>query len=249
MTIVERLRAAGCVFAEDEAALLHEAASADALEALVLRRIAGEPLEVLLGWALFRGLRVAVRAGVFVPRVRTELLVEQALPLAPPGAVVVDLCCGSGAVGAALVAASPGIEIWASDIDPVAADCARLNLPAGRVRLGDLFDALPAELRGRIDLVVVNAPYVPSDAIALMPPEARLHEPRFTLDGGADGLDLHRRIAATAAGWLVPGGTVIIESSRLQSGATAEAFESAGFATRVAHSDELDGTAVVARLR
>ena len=249
MTFVERLRAAGCVYAEDEAALLEEAATGDALEALVQRRLAGEPLEVVLGWASFRGLRIAVEAGVFVPRARTEVLVEQALPLALPAAVVVDLCCGTGAVGAALLAASPDIEIWASDIDPVAAACARRNLPADRVLQGDLFAALPESLRGRIDLLVVNAPYVPTDAIALMPPEARDHEPLFTLDGGADGLDLHRRIFDQAPGWLVPGGTLLIESSELQSPASAAALEAAGFATRIVHSDELDGTAVIGTLR
>ena len=249
MTLVERLRAAGCVFAEDEAALLEEAATGDALERLVQRRVAGEPLEVVLGWALFRGLRVAVDAGVFVPRVRTEVLVEQALPLVRAGSVVVDLCCGTGAVGAALLAASPGIEVWASDIDPVAVACARRNLPADRVSQGDLFDALPDALRGRIDVLVVNAPYVPTDAIALMPPEARDHEPLFTLDGGPDGLDLHRRIAAEAPGWLVPGGSLLIESSERQSPVTAAVLEAAGFSTRIVHSDEVDGTAVIGTLR
>lgn len=249
MTLVERLRAAGCVFAEDEAALLEQAATGDVLEDLVQRRVAGEPLEVVLGWALFRGLRVAVEAGVFVPRMRTEVVVEQALPLVRPGSVVVDLCCGSGAVGAALFAASPGIEIWASDIDPVAVACARRNLPSDRVFEGDLFGALPSTLRGRIDVLVVNAPYVPTEAIALMPPEARDHEPLFTLDGGADGLDLHRRIAAEAPGWLVPGGSLLIESSEQQSPVSAAALEAAGFATRIVHSEELDGTAVIGTLR
>ncbi|MGV8884946.1 MAG: putative protein N(5)-glutamine methyltransferase [Microbacteriaceae bacterium] len=249
MTLVERLRAAGCVYAEDESVVLQDAATGEALESLVLRRIAGEPLEVLLGWALFGGLRVAVRAGVFVPRARTEVLVAHALPLCSAGAVVVDLCCGSGAVGAALLAASPGITIWASDIDPVAAACARLNLPPARVLVGDMFDALPEALRGAIDVVVVNAPYVPTEAIALMPPEARLHEPRFTLDGGPDGLDLHRRIAAQASGWLSPTGTVLIESSHRQSPSTAAVFEAAGFATHIVHEPDVDGTAVIATRR
>src|SRR5919198_868550 len=104
--IVSRLRAAGCVFAEDEALLLISAAgSPGELAAMVDRRIAGLPLEHVLGWAEFCGLRIAVDPEVFVPRRRTELLVRQAIALARPGAVVVDLCCGSGAVGAALAAA------------------------------------------------------------------------------------------------------------------------------------------------
>ena len=107
--VVRRLRAAGCVFAEEEARLLGEAAATTAdLEALVARRVAGEPLEQLLGWAEFCGLRIAVAPGVFVPRRRTEFLVETAVALVHAGAVVLDLCCGSGAVGAALLAAVPG---------------------------------------------------------------------------------------------------------------------------------------------
>src|SRR3954463_6070240 len=97
--VVARLRAAGCVFAEGEAQLLLSEAGAGAeVDVLVARRVAGEPLEQVLGWAECRGLRIAVAPGVFVPRRRTELLVEEALSLARPGAVVVDLCCGSGAL-------------------------------------------------------------------------------------------------------------------------------------------------------
>src|SRR3954462_3557379 len=106
--VVARLRAAGCVFAEDEARLLLAGAAPDALDALVARRVAGEPLEPLLGWAEFCGLRVAVAPGVFVPRRRTEALVEEAVALFRPGAVVVDLCCGSGALGLAVAASGGG---------------------------------------------------------------------------------------------------------------------------------------------
>src|SRR5262245_29444624 len=127
--IVNRLRAAGCVFAEDEARLLVGAARSPAdLAAMVDRRAAGLPIEYVVGWAEFAGLRVAVAPGVFVPRRRTEFLVDQAAALTRPGAVVVDLCCGSGAVGAALAAAVEGIELHAADIDPAAVRCARRNL-------------------------------------------------------------------------------------------------------------------------
>ena len=129
VAVVRRLRAAGCVFAEDEARLLlAEARTADQLDALVERRVAGEPLEHLLGWAEFAGLRIAVGPGVFVPRRRTEVLVAEAVALARPGAVVVDLCCGSGAVGVAVASAVPGIELHAADVDPAAVACARANL-------------------------------------------------------------------------------------------------------------------------
>ncbi|MCW2801527.1 MAG: hemK [Aeromicrobium sp.] len=246
--VVDRLRAAGCVFAEDEAALLIEAASGSELEALVARRVGGEPLEYVLGWAGFCGLRISVEAGVFVPRRRTEFLVEQALELAAPEAIVVDLCCGTAAVGAALLAARPGIELHVADIDPVAIRCARRNVePEGHVHEGDLYEPLPASLRGRVDVLVVNAPYVPTDAIALMPPEARLYEAHSALDGGADGLDIQRRVAVEAPEWLAPGGHLLIETSVQQAPQTVEAFERAGLVARTAHSDEVEGTVVIGR--
>jgi len=191
--IVTRLRAAGCVFAEDEAQLLSSAARTPAdLAAMVDRRAAGLPIEHVLGWAQFCGVRIAVDPGVFVPRRRTEFLVHHAAELTPERAVVVDLCCGSGALGGALVAAAGGadrVELHAVDIDPAAVRCARRNLTGagGRVYQGDLCEPLPATLRGRVDLLVANVPYVPTEAIGMLPPEARLHEPRVALDGGADG--------------------------------------------------------------
>ncbi|BDZ47406.1 putative protein N(5)-glutamine methyltransferase [Naasia aerilata] len=247
--VVARLRAAGCVFAEDEARLiLDEAAGPDEVESLVARRASGEPLELVLGWAEFRGLRIRVAPGVFVPRRRTELLAREAIRAAFPGAVVVDLCCGTGAVAAAVAAAVPGTELHAADVDPAATACARENLGArGRVHTGDLFDALPPSLRGRIDVLAANAPYVPSDAIALMPPEAREHEARVALDGGADGLDLHRRITADAASWLAPGGRLLIEASERQAPVTAMLMTAVGLRARTIRSEDLDGTVVAGR--
>jgi release factor glutamine methyltransferase len=219
--------------------------------ALVGRRVAGEPLEHLLGWVEFAGLRLRVEPGVFVPRARTAWLVEQALVAlrgAPgPEPVVVDLCCGTGAVGAAVRAAEPGVRVHAADIDPTAVRCARRNLPGAEVHEGDLFEALPAHLQGRIDVLVVNAPYVPTHAIALMPPEARDHEPRAALDGGADGLDLLRRVVHAAPGWLAPGGTLLVESGVGQSPVLAGAVRQAGLSATVVHDDERGGTVVVAR--
>ncbi|MFD4252125.1 putative protein N(5)-glutamine methyltransferase [Amycolatopsis thermoflava] len=244
--LVSRLRAAGCVFAEDEARLLLEAASGPELDALTARRVAGEPLEQVLGWAGFRGLRIHVEPGVFVPRRRTELLVEEAVRLAPPRPVAVDLCCGSGALGAALAAELDLAELHAADLDPAAVRCARRNVP-GEVHEGDLYEALPAGLRGRVDLLVVNVPYVPTDAVALMPPEARLHEPQLALDGGADGLDIARRVVAGAPDWLAPGGHLLIETSEPQAPALVRAATGAGLTARTVTSEELDATALVAR--
>jgi len=248
---VKRLRAAGCVFAEDEARLLIAAAgSAAELIGLVDRRASGEPLEHVLGWAEFCGRRIAVDPGVFVPRRRTEFLVEAAARILHPGGLVVDLCCGSGAVGVALLAAVPGIELHAADIDPAAVACARRNLAAagGRVYAGDLFDALPPELAGRVDVVTANVPYVPSDAVALMPPEARDHEARLALDGGPDGLAVLRRVAAAAPGWLTAGGHLLVETSDQQVPAAVGAFVRSGLGAEVARSSDHDSTVIVGSL-
>jgi release factor glutamine methyltransferase len=249
--IVRSLRAAGCVFAEDEAALLIEAADSPAeLAASVQRRVTGEPLEVILGWAEFAGLRIGIAPGVFVPRRRTEYLVRRALKLASPGAVVVDLCCGSGALGAAVAAALPGIRLFASDIEPAAVRCAAKNLEGiGEVFEGDLFDALPASLRGDIEILLVNAPYVPSSEIAGMPPEARVYEPQVALDGGGDGLEIHRRVAVEAPLWLAPGGTLLIEVSAQQSAEAVRIFDNAGLTARVVYSKKRDATVVLGTRR
>jgi release factor glutamine methyltransferase len=263
------LRAAGSVFAEEEAELLASAAADPAtLAAMVERRVAGEPLEAIVGWAQFCGLRIVVAPGVFVPRRRTELLVREALAIVPdvvvareakkqpvrPGLsplTVVELCCGTAGVAAAILdgmGKSEGeLEVHGADVDPRATACARENLgERGRVHTGDLYDALPATLRGRVDVLVANAPYVPTDEIAMMPPEARDHEPRVALDGGADGLDVQRRIIERAREWLSPGGRLLIETSRRQAAGTVAACEAAGLVARVVTDDELDATAVVA---
>ncbi|MET9362064.1 putative protein N(5)-glutamine methyltransferase [Streptomyces sp. NPDC006632] len=248
-TVVTRLRAAGCVFAEDEAELLLATARRPAeLAAMVERRISGLPLEHVLGWAEFHGLRVAVDPGVFVPRRRTEFLVQQALAAADASGpvVLVDLCCGSGALGAALASALPGSELHAADIEPAAVRCARRNLAAfgGHVYEGDLFAPLPAELRGRVSILTANVPYVPSGEVGLLPPEARDHEPLVALDGGADGLDIMRRVALAAPRWLAPGGTLLVETSERQVPGALAAMAAGGLRARLVTSDELYATVV-----
>lgn len=253
--LVARLRAAGCVFAEDEASiLLTEGYSVGELEHAVRRRESGEPLEHIVGWAEFCGLRVAVAPGVFVPRQRTRCLVERALsavratsavPATGDRPVVLDLCCGSGAIGLAVHAAAPGIELHAADVDPVAVACARQNLAgvAVTVSVADLFDGVPTLLRGACDVIVANVPYVPTERLAFLPVDAREHEPPATLDGGVDGLELARRLAAGAAEWLAPGGTLLIEVEDSQRDAAMDVFRRAGLAAS-AHDDE-DATIVV----
>ena len=265
--VVARLRAAGCVFAEEEAAIL--AASADTpaqLYAMVARRAGGEPLEQVVGWAEFAGLRVLVDPGVFVPRRRSEYLVEVAVRLADRQGdavprVIVDLCCGTGALGLAVAvelaadADGPasagvrlsGVELHAADLDPAAVACARRNVtPAGgHVYAGDLFSALPDSLRGRIGVLICNAPYVPTSEIAFMPGEARDHEALMALDGGADGLGVLRRVAADAPAWLARGGVLLVETSERQAPAMAAAMDAAGLAARVHNDDEWGATVVV----
>ncbi|MFE3276173.1 methyltransferase [Nocardia sp. NPDC059239] len=306
-TLVARLRAAGCVFAEDEAALLLDAATdADHLESLVTQRIAGFPLEHLLGWAEFRGLRVAVGPRVFVPRQRTSFLVEQAIVLgrsmirlpvcagiahdstatdaaagttitaartaagehqpirprtlmdpaettvahADSTLIALDMCCGCGALGLAFAKemAEEGIrvELTAADIEPAAVACARENLGVvgARVVEGDLFDAVP-DLRGRVHILLANTPYVPSEDIAWMPPEARDHEPRRALDGGADGLDVLRRIAAVAGEWLCAGGHLLVEESEEQAPVAAGIMREYGLSARIIECEDMGATVVI----
>jgi release factor glutamine methyltransferase len=201
---------------------------------MVSRRVAGEPVEAIVGWAAFHGLRIVVAPGVFVPRRRTELLVREAISIVqwqlvgispdrqpiPTGLPIVELCCGTAAVATAIRSGVSG-EL-------------------------ELYDALPTNLRGRIDLLVANAPYVPSAEIAMMPPEARDHEPRVALDGGADGLDVQRRIIDRAREWLAPGGHLLVETSRRQAPSTVASCAAAGLAAQVVTDDELDATVVVA---
>ncbi|WP_454728611.1 putative protein N(5)-glutamine methyltransferase [Cellulosimicrobium protaetiae] len=273
--LTARLRAAGCVFAEDEAAHLAERADDDAhLDELAARRVAGEPLEHVLGYVDFHGLRVAVDPGVFVPRQRTTLLVDEAVALGRPVArgaatglpdgaadsepgrspvVVVDLCCGAGALGLATAAGLGGadaVALHASDVDPAAVACAGRNVAAvgGTAHEGDLFDPLPDVLRGRVDLLLANVPYVPTAEIPLLPREARDHEAHVALDGGDDGLDVLRRVAAEAPDWLAPGGHLLTESGERQAPGAIDVLERAGLRARVVRDEEIGATIVVGTL-
>lgn len=247
-SIIKRLRTAGCVFAEEEAELLlAEARTLDALSDMVNNRINGSPLEYVLGWAEFCGHRIVVEPGVFVPRRRTEFLVHQAVAFSIPGVTVVDLCCGTGGIGVAIAKDLGWIELYSVDIDPTAVRCALRNVTSlgGQVYEGDLYKPLPSKLRGKVDILVVNAPYVPTGQIKLLPQEARLHEPNVALDGGVDGLDIQRRVAKEATLWLKTGGHLLIETSKMQAPQTVEIFSQNGLIPQLVHYAELDSTIVI----
>lgn len=241
-TAVLRLRAAGCVFAEDEAAVLVKAAAGDAaLAEMVDRRALGEPLEQVVGRAEFCGVTVRLQKGIFVPRVRSELLVRVATAEAQKAAnpLVVDLCCGSGALGLALRHQVPGIDLHAADLDPAAVACARDNLGAN-VYQGDLFAALPGALRGRITILLANVPYVATRHIPFLPAEAKDHEPHSALDGGDDGLDVFRAVLEQAARWLAPGGILLSEITEAQMDSAVTAAGQAGLDTDVIYDEDLE---------
>ena len=245
--LVRRLRAAGCVFAEDEARLLLEATSGGAdLEALVRRREAGEPLETVVGHVDLAGLRLSVGPGVFVPRQRSVLLANIADRAAaqqdPP--VVVEAFCGVAPIAAVVLASLPTAECHVTDHDPVALHHARRNLPPhAEVHLGTGLAALPPSLRGRVAVLAAVPPYVPADAVGLLPREARDHEPATALLGGSDGLDHVRRLVDEAGEWLRPGGRLLVELHRAQLPEAARLGEKASYDVR-SHAGD-DGHTVV----
>ncbi|WP_204164576.1 putative protein N(5)-glutamine methyltransferase [Nocardioides daejeonensis] len=256
--VVAALRSAGCVWAEEEAEQLRRAAldqavrtgevAASLLRRLVARRVAGEPLEHVVGRVRFAGMTLLVTPGVFVPRRRTEHLAELAVERARPGSVIVELCSGAAPVAAAVLAAEQEAVVHAVDSHPAAVACAERNLRDGHAHRGDLYGGLPRLLRRRVDVVVASPPYVPSDEVSLMPREARIYEERAALDGGSDGLDLHRRILAEAPRWLAPGGQVLLECAARQAGALTDLFREHGFSPEIARDEEREATAVVAPL-
>jgi release factor glutamine methyltransferase len=292
---IARLRESGCVFAEEEAAVLIEAAAGNdqTLAALVERRATGEPLEQVAGYADFCGVRVRLRPGVFVPRVRSELLVRLAVKEAARDKTgnktqnktenktenkaghkagnkigyngwdktadkggdkagnkardktVVDLCCGSGALGLAVLHQQQ-ITLHSADLDPTAVATARDNLVTP-VYEGDLFAALPDDLRGHIDVLIANVPYVATHHIPLLPAEARDHEPPIALDGGPDGLDVFRRITTEAPNWLAPGGVLLSEITAAQLAEATEAVNRAGLDADSIYDDDLEARVIRGR--
>ncbi|MFN8051403.1 MAG: hypothetical protein U0Q22_08210 [Acidimicrobiales bacterium] len=225
--VVERLVAAGCVAADEEAAeFLACAPDAATLDAWLVRRESGEPPAWITGRFVFGGLELVMRPGVYVPRPQSEELAERAAALLPESGRALDLCTGAGAVAAVMRASVPDALVVGVDLDPEAAACARANGVAALV--GDL--AGPLRRRAAFDVVTAVPPYVPSDGIRLLPADVRRFEPQVALDGGADGLDLVRRVVRAAALLLRPGGWMLVEIGGSQDELLAPELLGAGFA-------------------
>jgi len=194
-------------------------------------RCTGTPLQHLTGEQGFRHLVLTMRPGVFVPRPETEVLVEVALELldGTEGPRVVDLCTGSGAVALAIADERPGARVMATDVSEVAVALARQNAErlglAVDVRAGDLFEPLPEEWRGEVDLVVANPPYLSIELASDLPPEVRADPPEALFGG----LDVTRRLFTEAIAWLRPGGALAIECDEGAAAAVAAAARDAGF--------------------
>lgn len=227
--LADRLAAAGCVAADEEAVELAEAAAGDParLEQLVRHRLAGEPLAWVTGATTFAGHRVRVDRGVYVPRRQSEALVARAIARLPEDGVAVDLCTGSGALALALQRGRPAARVLGTDVDPAACRCAAAN--GVEVHLGHLAEPVPPGLVGRVDVVVGVVPYVPTAAIELLPSDARDHEPQVALDGGPAGLDVLRQAVVASAGLLRPGGVLLLELGGDQDAALRPALAAAGF--------------------
>jgi release factor glutamine methyltransferase len=224
-----------------------DAGAAASFRALVDRRAAHEPVQHILGYEEFRGLRIAVTPDVLIPRPETEGLVERALELLAdrPGAVVADIGTGSGVIACAVAASRPDLEVLAVEQSlgalAVASDNVRALGLASRVRLlaGDLFGPL-ASLNGSLDMVVANPPYCPSGVIPTLPVEVARFEPRLALDGGPDGMRVLRRIITEAPRFLRPGAWLLMEIGEEQAGPLASLMAAEGFSRIGARRDLRD---------
>ena len=239
----------GFVAAAEEARELVTGAGGDraVLDAMVRRRLRGEPLAWITGSVAFCGQTVRVDPGVYVPRWQSEPLAERAAERLPATGAAVDLCTGSGALAMVLGVARPGARVVASELDGRALACARAN--GVEVYGGDLFAPLPAELAGAVDVVVGVVPYVPSAALALLPRDTLAFEGPFAYDGGPDGLEVVRRVVAGAVAWLRPGGALLLEVGGDQAPVLTEVLGARGYEdVEVRRDDDGDVRAVEATL-
>jgi release factor glutamine methyltransferase len=214
---------------------------------LIKRRRVGEPIAYILGRREFYALPMVVDRRVLIPRPDTEVLVETALNATRAQHLygrMLDLCTGSGCVAIAFAKERPTWRVTAVDLSPDAASVARENVQrAGVVHNlavleGDLFAPVPAD--ARFELITANPPYIPSGDIAGLDADVRDFEPRLALDGGADGLQVTRRLIAEAGRYLTPGGLLALEGGFDQAPAVAELLKNAGF-SQIARARDLAG--------
>ena len=206
-------------------------------ERMVERRATGEPVQLIKGFAVFRGLEILARPGVFVPRDSTEFLAEQAIRRlrGRRDPVALDLACGGGTVGLAIADEVPQARVYGTDISAEAIRVARRNavrleLPNATFYTGDLFGALPARLRGSVDVIALHPPYVAKRELHELPEEIRRFEPAHTLtDHSADGLGLVGRAVSESGAWLKPGGWLLIEVSPDRARSVAKVMRDHGF--------------------
>jgi release factor glutamine methyltransferase len=245
---VATLVAAGCVAADEEAdALLAAAAgNGDRLADLVARRCTGEPLAWLVGSVRFCGEEVVVHPGVYVPRWQTETMAAEAIARLPDGGVAVDLCTGAGAIAVVLGRRRPAARVLATDVDPGAVACARANgVDAYEC---DLAAGLPADVRGVVDVVTAVVPYVPTEALHLLPRDVLAYEPRVALDGGPGGTRDLERVAADAAALLRPGGSLLLELGGDQADALGPVLAGHGYRDiELLHDEDGDLRALACR--
>jgi release factor glutamine methyltransferase len=246
--LVARLRAVGCVFAEEEAAEIRRVLrDPDAIEAVVVARGAGMPLEHALGRAVFAGIDLELVPGVFVPRHRAEAIVDAAVAARPRARVVVDLGTGSGAIAAALTLRLPLAEVHATEIDPAAVEVAVRNSErfGFSVHHGDWWTALGVGLHRRVELAAAYLPHVPTAELAHIPRDFREHEPERTVHGGADGLDPLRAVLAGWGEWMAPGGALVT----LVAGEQVETARGLGERVAVARVEDDDDAVLVFEAR
>ncbi len=197
------------------------------IDALVQRRLDGEPLQYIEGTAQFGPVELLVDSRVLIPRPETETLFELAARLVRLPEVIVDLCTGSGALALALKQHFPSASVFATDISPDAIDVAGANMArlGSQIYLGcgDLFDPLPASLVGKVNLLVANPPYVSEAEFDGLPEDVK-REPKVALVSGRSGLEVIERIGASAAQWLRPGGVIVCEIGEKQGVAAASSF-------------------------
>lgn len=215
-----------------------------AIDAMLERRAAREPLQHITGRAAFRSLELAVGPGVFVPRPETEQVAQIAIDFlaacASAAPVGVDLGTGSGAIALAMASEVRHARVFAVENSPRAFMWARQNLREtgvdnARFVFADLADALP-ELDGTVDVVISNPPYIPLGAIP-RDPEVRLFDPEHALYGGEDGLDVVRHVSTTARRLLRPGGNLVIEHGELQAASIASLLRADGWHAVSSHND------------